>query len=1309
MADDITLTVRVRDLTRGEFDNIRRRMRGMGGEVRALARASDGATVSSDRFANSLTGLQRRLSQFQRTGNLARHEMDFMRRSMGLLGRDLRRAAADGELTGDQFRGLRDELERTRLDFDHLDNSLRRHDAIAQRNARNRAERQRQAERERREAQREAERRAREERRRQEADARAVVAIRQRLTRAHAAALREEARRQRQARQREEADFRRHASRMAAMGGDGGLNARFRGMSGRDLDRMGGSLSSLSNAVSGIDSGGARAVSRDLQAMSRVLGDARREGHLTRREFNALANGLTSLNHSARQLHRSGDLSRSVFRDMRNEIDTLRAHLRLLGDDGNVFTRMDSHLAVFQRRLRDTDRHGGRVRRTLFRMGDGAAGGLRTAVQGVGTLVGGFRQLTSHIKLSKRWTAILTAALVLMGPIAQALGALLTVALGGAFIALGAFALRGNAQVKAAFQDMKSTVGSTVREAASVLAGPLASAMDLIGEAVQKMGPDLEAAFAATAPLVEDFAGAFTDLAQSALPGLTEALRGMGPVMEGFRRAMSMIGQGIGDMFAAMTANGGGAALASVWATMGGEIQNLLVNIGEFINFAAKSESATFLMVGAFRALSGILHAVEFGLSILDGAFEAVKFSVDGLMDLISGGRGDLLRRELRDLLGVESPKGVLEEIKRGHEGAAEAARDQAAAIQSVIDKFQALNESSVSILDAQNAMEKAFDNAVKNAKALAPGDFKNGMFNLDTEKGQEAYDLVSQIAHRTSEYVNKLEEAKKPLSEINAAWKDGRREIIGLADEFGLTKEQMTQVADAVLAIPDKEIFIRAEKDQAVAGLMSVQEQIKKTPGAHRVVVDTLNDVAIAALKAVGLKTEQLPDGKTAVYTAEGEALSSIGAVWAALNGIDGKTANTYTRHHITYEYAVASGQVNNRTSKQMGRGASGGPISRLASGGNVQAFPGGGFVRGPGSSKSDSIFAMFPSGGQALISNTEYVVRAEAVKKYGVNFMDALNQGHLKLGGLARGGSVKGAAKGAKDEIRAATSGDTEKRLLKLMNAIVKGSMKMASALKSVSSELTKAKDRLRDLKSKRSSLSDSVKSGVLSASDITGGFSKDKPVTVQTIMAGLTRSRDKATAFADALKRLRKRGLNKQLLQQIAESGVEGGGLETAGALLTASGSELKSMGSLQSQISKAASSAGKTTADAVYAATIKAQEKLVKALDKLADALKKATKKKATGGIIGAASGGARGGLTLVGEQGPEVVRLPFGASVSSNPDTRRILGGGGGGSDGGVFVFPIYVGGKMLDEVILDSNRRTVRTRGGNVQVVFGGR
>jgi len=57
-------------------------------------------------------------------------------------------------------------------------------------------------------------------------------------------------------------------------------------------------------------------------------------------------------------------------------------------------------------------------------------------------------------------------------------------------------------------------------------------------------------------------------------------------------------------------------------------------------------------------------------------------------------------------------------------------------------------------------------------------------------------------------------------------------------------------------------------------------------------------------------------------------------------------------------------------------------------------------------------------------------------------------------------------------------------------------------------------------------------------------------------------------------------------------------------------------------------------------------------------------------RATGGIVGAAGGGPRGGLVEVGEMGRELVRLPYGSQVYSHGDSERMMADAGGSSAGG---------------------------------------
>jgi len=89
--------------------------------------------------------------------------------------------------------------------------------------------------------------------------------------------------------------------------------------------------------------------------------------------------------------------------------------------------------------------------------------------------------------------------------------------------------------------------------------------------------------------------------------------------------------------------------------------------------------------------------------------------------------------------------------------------------------------------------------------------------------------------------------------------------------------------------------------------------------------------------------------------------------------------------------------------------------------------------------------------------------------------------------------------------------------------------------------------------------------------------------------------------------------------------------------------------------------------------------------------------------AHGGITGAASGGPRGGYTMVGEYGPELVRLPYGSTVYSNAQSAGMLGGGGG-YGGGALQIEFTGGG---DDLLLRWLRNAIRVRGGNVQAVLG--
>lgn len=86
--------------------------------------------------------------------------------------------------------------------------------------------------------------------------------------------------------------------------------------------------------------------------------------------------------------------------------------------------------------------------------------------------------------------------------------------------------------------------------------------------------------------------------------------------------------------------------------------------------------------------------------------------------------------------------------------------------------------------------------------------------------------------------------------------------------------------------------------------------------------------------------------------------------------------------------------------------------------------------------------------------------------------------------------------------------------------------------------------------------------------------------------------------------------------------------------------------------------------------------------------------------AHGGIVGAAGGGPRSGLVMVGEQGRELVRLAPGSQVIPNGQTERMMAGGGGGTQR---LELEWVGGNASDELFqwLQANIRVRAGRGPN--------
>ena len=145
-------------------------------------------------------------------------------------------------------------------------------------------------------------------------------------------------------------------------------------------------------------------------------------------------------------------------------------------------------------------------------------------------------------------------------------------------------------------------------------------------------------------------------------------------------------------------------------------------------------------------------------------------------------------------------------------------------------------------------------------------------------------------------------------------------------------------------------------------------------------------------------------------IYGAAAQVIASIGAAFVVAGSI---TAAIHTGNSIMSSFLSAilgvcesilvaiNSKLSSSLGKMFGNFLNPGPETQVAT---------GGYISGPGTSTSDSI--------PAMLSNGEYVVKASSVRKYGTNFLNAVNSGSFTkirsgVQHFAEGGLVENVAR--------------------------------------------------------------------------------------------------------------------------------------------------------------------------------------------------------------------------------------------------------------------------------------------------------
>ncbi|MFB6943185.1 hypothetical protein ACFWGL_17175 [Streptomyces sp. NPDC060286] len=353
-------------------------------------------------------------------------------------------------------------------------------------------------------------------------------------------------------------------------------------------------------------------------------------------------------------------------------------------------------------------------------------------------------------------------------------------------------------------------------------------------------------------------------------------------------------------------------------------------------------------------------------------AKEDVKALDQSLADMVSRGQADLAAAALDRIVeslekqGFSSAeiRGQLDEYQTALKGqrleqqlAAESMGlfgQQAQDVQAKLDaqkhsadglreSIKALNDVNRSGLSGMIGFEAAIDAATKaardNAGALS---MSHGQLDLSSERARAAASALNDLAAKTDEAAASARDSGASWSEVSGIYERGRQQLIANAQQMGLTRAQAKALADQILETPDKTAFLRGDIDDLKAKLADAQDRLAKAPSS----------------KTAKIRGE-IADLKAKLAEAEGR-----------LANFDGKSATAY----ITVQSRYTNPTPGPYAGKYVFR-AAGGPVA------------------GPGTSTSDSI--------PAMLSNGEYVIRADSVSRYGLPLLDAINAQRLAGGG--------------------------------------------------------------------------------------------------------------------------------------------------------------------------------------------------------------------------------------------------------------------------------------------------------------------
>lgn len=561
---------------------------------------------------------------------------------------------------------------------------------------------------------------------------------------------------------------------------------------------------------------------------------------------------------------------------------------------------------------------------------------------------------------------------------------------------------------------------------------------------------------------------------------------------------------------------------------------------------------------------------------------------------------------------------------------------EQKASADGLRQAIQALNDVNRAGLGGMIGFEQAIDAAAKaaqeNAGALS---MSGGQLNLNSEKAQAAASALNDLAAKTDEAAASAREQGSSWQTVNGIYSRGRDELIKQADAMGLTRAQAVLLADQILKVPSgKKITLEMRTEDAIAGLDSVIAAIQKTPNSKSVTVKALTTDAVRMLQDLGFKVTRLPDGRFTVTANTKNAKDNIGAVQRARDALKDKTITLSARDRASAAARAIQRAIAALNSKTVTITTVRQTIARYSTDTRPTTGQGGVSKYASGGTPRRGEMAIVGEEGPELVTfgADARVFDAATTKQMMASTAGA---GAAAAQGLAAGlgstGSVYAAARemaaavtmGVRQELQIASPSKVTKALAKdIGKGFIEGLTGSRAKIKATSADLAKdirtafsgrKESRLLDILkdatfkldyqaktvewiTKKIAAANKFAADTANNARATGSLAsivEADAYSPKYVEGQMRASLNAIKSFQANVTKLQKKGLNKDLLKQILEMGPEAGGA-FAKSLVGADAATIKRFNSLNTQISSASTSLGRTGADMLFDAGKKASQ-------------------------------------------------------------------------------------------------------------------